>query len=107
MKRTETIAPIAAALSALVTLACCLPIAFAAGTLTAGVAAFAGAYRSWFLTASVALLAIGALQVLQARRVCRTRGLSSIAILLVAATTVLLVIVFPQLIAALIADWIP
>ena len=72
MKYTETIAPVAAALSALATLACCLPVAFAAGTATAGVAVVAGSYRWVFLDASVILLALGALQLARARRVCRT-----------------------------------
>jgi len=36
MKHAETITPVAAALAALATLACCLPIGFAAAAATAG-----------------------------------------------------------------------
>ena len=68
MKHAEKMAPVAAALSALTTLACCLPIAFAAGTATAGLAAVAGSYRWWFLGASAILLAVGALQLVRVRR---------------------------------------
>lgn len=70
MKHAETIAPVAAALSALATLACCLPIAFAAGTATAGLAVIAGSYRWWFLGTSIALLAVGAVRDLVAPKAC-------------------------------------
>ncbi len=107
MKHTEKIAPVAAALSALATLACCLPIAFAAGTASAGLAMVAGTYRWSFLGASVVLLAVGAVQLVQARRACRPRGSASLGILGVSATIVLVVVLFPQMIAGLLADWMP
>ena len=107
MKHAETIAPVAAALSALATLTCCLPIAFAAGTATAGLAVIAGSYRWWFLGTSIALLAVGAVQFVQARRACRPRGAVRTAILVGSAVIVLLVLVFPQALAGLIADWLP
>jgi hypothetical protein len=107
MKHTEKIAPVAAALSALATLACCLPIAFAAGTATATLAMVAGTYRWSFLGASVVLLAIGAAQLVQARRACKPRGSTSIVILTFSAAVVLLVVLFPQVIAGLLADWMP
>ena len=107
MKHTEKIAPVAAALSALATLACCLPIAFAAGTAAAGLAVLAGSYRWAFIGASVLLLAVGAFQVVRSRRACRTRGPGSMVILGVSAVVVLLVLAFPQVIAGLLADWMP
>ena len=107
MKHTEKIAPIAAALSALATLTCCLPIAFVAGTASASLAMVVGSYRWSFLGASVALLAVGAMQLAQARRACRPRGSASLGILGVSATIVLVVVLFPQMIAGLLADWMP
>ena len=107
MKNAEQIAPVAAALSALTTLACCLPIAFAAGTATAGLAVDAGSYRWAFLGASVILLAVGAFQLVRVRRACKTRGSGSMVILGISAVIVLLVLAFPQVIAGLIADWMP
>ena len=104
---TERIAPVAAAVSALATLACCLPVAFAAGTATAGLAMLAGSYRSWFLGTSVLLLALGAVQLVRARRACRTRGSVSTLILVVSVAIVLLVLLFPQELAGLLADWMP
>ena len=107
MKHAEKIAPVAAALSALATLACCLPIAFAAGTATAGLAVVAGSYRWWFFAASAALLVVGGVQLVRVRRACRTRGSGSMVILGMSAVVVILVIAFPQVIAGLIADWMP
>jgi hypothetical protein len=107
MKHTEKIAPAAAALSALATLACCVPVAFAAGTAAAGLAAVAGTYRWLFLGASVVLLAVGAAQLVRAKRACRRRGTASVVALAASGALVLLVVLFPQLIAGLLADWLP
>ncbi len=107
MKHTEKIAPVAAAFSALATLACCVPIAIAAGTATASLAIVAGSYRWWFLGASAVLLTRGAVQVARVRRTCSTRGSASMVILAVSAAIVLLVVLLPQVLAGLIADWLP
>ena len=107
MKHTEKIAPVAAALSALATVACCLPIAFAAGTATATLATVAGTYRWTFVGASVVLLGIGAVQVALARRACRPRSTVSMVVLVVSAAVVVFVVLFPQVIAGLIADFMP
>jgi predicted small integral membrane protein len=107
MKHAEKIAPIAAAVSALATLACCLPIAFAAGTAMAGLAVVAGSYRWWFLGASAGLLLVGGVQLVRVRRTCATRRAGSMVILGVSAAIVLLVLAFPQVVAGLIADWMP
>ena len=107
MKHTEKIASVAAALSALATLTCCLPIAFVAGTASASLAMVAGSYRWSFLGASVVLLAVGAVQLVRARRACRPRGAASLGILGTSATIVLVVVLFPQMIAGLLADWMP
>lgn len=107
MTHTEKIAPAAAALSALATLACCLPIGIAAGTATASLAIVAGSYRWWFLGASAVLLTLGAVQLVRVRRTCQTRGSGSTVILAVSAAIVLLVVLLPQVLAGLIADWLP
>jgi hypothetical protein len=107
MKHAEKIAPVLAALSAVATLACCLPIAFAAGTAMAGLAVVAGTHRWWFFDASAALLVVGTVQLVRARRACHTPRPGSMVILGLSAVIVLLVLVFPQLIAGLLADWMP
>jgi hypothetical protein len=107
MSHTEKIAPVAAAATALATLACCLPIGIAAAAATASLATVVAAYRNWFLLASAALLAVGIVQLNRAQRQCSTRKRGSVAILTISATIVVLVALFPQIIAAMIAAWLP
>ncbi len=107
MKHAEKVAPVAAAASALATLVCCLPVGVAAAAATASLGAIVSGYRSWFLGASALLLAIGIVQVTRVRRACGTRTPGSMVILAVSGTIVLLVALFPQVLAGLIADWLP
>ena len=105
MPATEKITPVAAAVTALSTMLCCLPGAFAAAAATTSVGLFVVDYQPWFLGASVVLLAIGALQLRYARRSCATTRRSSVVVLWVSAAIVLMTVLFPQVLAALIADW--
>ncbi|MFL6279299.1 MAG: hypothetical protein ACJ731_04250 [Vicinamibacterales bacterium] len=107
MSHGEKIAPVAAAATALATLACCLPVGIAAAAATASLATVVAAHRNWFLLASGALLAIGIVQLNRAQRQCSTRKRGSVAILTISATIVVLVALFPQIIAAMIAAWLP
>ena len=107
MNHSEKIAPVAAAATALATLACCLPVGIAAAAATASLAAVVAGYRVWFLIASAILLVVGLVQLSRAQRQCSTRKRGSIAILAISATIVVLVAVFPQVIAAMVAAWLP
>jgi hypothetical protein len=107
MNHGEKIAPVAAAATALATLACCLPIGIAAAAATASLATVVAAYRTWLLLASGALLAVGVVQLNRAQRQCSTRKRGSVAILAISAIVVVLVALFPQIIAAMIAAWLP
>ncbi len=107
MKHGERIAPVAAAVTALTTLACCLPVGIAAAAATASLAAVVSAYRAVFLVASAALLVVGIFQLNRAHRQCSTRNRGSQAILAICGTIVLLVALFPQVLAAMIAAWLP
>lgn len=107
MKHGEKVAPVAAATTAIATLLCCLPGGIAAAAATASLATVVSAYRIWLLGASVALLAIGILQFTRRQRVCATRSRTSVAILASSAAVVLLVVLFPQVLAGLLADWLP
>jgi hypothetical protein len=107
MKHAEKITPIAAAASAVATLICCLPVGFAAAAATASLSAVVLTYRPWFLAASMLLLVVGMVQVTRVQWACPTRSRASVAIFALSATTVLLVVFFPQVIASLIADWLP
>jgi surface polysaccharide O-acyltransferase-like enzyme len=103
----ERIAPVAAAATALATLACCLPVGIAAAAATASVAAVVAEYRVWFLLAAGVMLVLGIVQLNRAQRQCSTRKGGSLAILAISATIVVLVTLFPQVIAAMIAAWLP
>src|SRR4051812_36542042 len=78
MNHSEKIAPVAAAATALATLACCLPVGIAAAAATASLAAVVAGYRVWFLIASALLLVVGLVQLSRAQRQCSTRKRGSI-----------------------------
>lgn len=106
MPRTGKIPSVAAAVTALSTMLCCLPGAFAAAAATTSAGLFVIDYQGWFLGASVVLLALGALQLRSARRACSTTPpSSSVVVLCVSAMIVLITMLFPQVLAGLIADW--
>ncbi len=107
MRATETLAPVGAAVTALATLLCCLPFGFAAATVMATLSTVVATRRLWFFGASIVLLALGCIQVVRARRTCTTRRSGSLIVLGLSAAVVILVIVFPQVVAGLLADWLP
>ena len=107
MKFGDKVTPIAAALAAVSTLACCLPLPFAAAALTVGLATVVATHQWWFIGGSVLLLALGFVQVRRAERTCRTRRTSSWIVYVVCATVVVIVILFPQALAGVLADWLP
>ena len=107
MKHVEKAAPLAAAASALATLVCCFPVGIAAAAATTSLGAVVSAYRGWFLAASVTLLVIGIVHTTRVRRRCATRSRGSMVVLALSGTIVMLVVLFPQLLAGLIADWTP
>lgn len=101
---TGVSASLAAIMSSVATISCCLPIAFA-GALGAGAAsAFSTTLRPWLLGLSVVLLGFGFWQQHRAKQ-CAVRGRMVGNVLLWAAVVVVLgMILFPQEIAAVIAD---
>ena len=107
MKHGEKVAPVMAAVTSLATLACCLPMGFAAAALSASLSMAVAAYQPWFLGGSVLLLSVGAVQLRQTQRKCGTRSYSSLMVFGVSAVIVALVVIFPDVIAGLLADWMP
>lgn len=107
MKHVEKVTPIAAAFTSLATLVCCLPMGFAAAAATASLSMVVATYQRWFLGASVVLLIVGMVQVQRVQRTCATRPYGSIVVLGISAVIVLLVVLFPQVVAGLVADWMP
>jgi len=102
MNVSEKGAPTAAILAALSTLACCVPLGFLGAAGLAGVSVWAQHYKAWLLAASIALLCVGSLQ-LYWRKSCAKRSTASLVLFWTAVVVVILVILFPQLIASLVA----
>ena len=108
MPSSENATPVAAAVTALSTMLCCLPGTFAAAAATTSVGVFVIDYQPWFLGASVVLLAIGALRLRRARHTCSTRSRrSSMIVWCLSAVIVVMSVLFPQLLAGFFADLMP
>lgn len=103
MRVVERASPIAAVIAAVSSLACCLPLSFLGAAGLLGASARAQALRPWLLGASLLLLIVGFAQLYLRRGHCPRRSRMSIAIFWIAAVLVLLLILFPQLIASILA----
>jgi hypothetical protein len=103
MRVVERVAPVAAVVASLATLACCLPFAFLGAVGLAGASVKLQLARPWLLAGAGVLLVVGFVQLYLRRNQCRTRSRLTLALFWSAALIVLLVILFPQLLANLIA----
>lgn len=102
MKVAERATSVAAVIAAVSTLACCLPFAFLGAIGLAGLSVRLQTARPWLLGSALAFLALGFVQ-LYRRNHCVKRSPVSVAFFWVAVVIVLLIILFPQLIASLVA----
>jgi uncharacterized membrane protein YidH (DUF202 family) len=107
MRYSEKITPVAAAVGALSTVACCLPSGIAAAAGAAGLGAVVEPPRQWLIGLSIALLILGFVQLYRANRSCRRRSPASIAVFSISAIVVVGILLFPQISAGLIASVIP
>lgn len=105
MRVGERVTPILAAVSAVGTLACCLPISGAAFLGLGGLLVAAARYQQWLLPASGMLLAVGGALTWRSRRLCHRTSSVSLVILALSAAIVLVVMFFPQTLAGLVTDW--
>lgn len=97
-------ASLGAMVTSLLTLACCLPLPFLGAAGIAGASVFLVGARPWLLGISVVLLAAGFFQVYRGMR-CRTgQSKAAIALLGLATMVVVLLLLFPQAIASILAD---
>ena len=103
MRVAERATPVAAVMAALSTLACCLPLGVLGAVGLAGLSVWAQSFRGWFLGFAIILLIAGFIQLYVRRNQCQKRSPLSIALFWSAAIVVLLLILFPQVIASLIA----
>ena len=102
MKGAERVAPVAAAVSALATLACCLPLGIAGAVGALGLSLVLASLRPWLLAFAGIFLGIGLLQLYRGQKRCRRSPLSVILFAMCAAV-VLAVVLFPQQLAELMA----
>lgn len=93
-----------AILSSIATIGCCLPLGFAAALGAGAASAFSTTLRPWLLGLSILSIGFGFWQQHRAKQ-CATRGrFVGSALLWLAVVVVLGMILFPQQIAAFIAD---
>jgi hypothetical protein len=102
-KKKAYLAPILAIMSALGSLACCLPFAFLAAFGAASAGAVFATLRPWLLLVSAVLLVIGFVQLYRGEKTCRRRSVSSIAVFWIAVGIFLAMLFFPQQVASLLA----
>lgn len=101
---TGVSASLAAIASSVATISCCLPFGFAAALGAGAASAFVTTLRPWLLGLSVVFIGLGFWQQYRAKQ-CAVRGRLLGNVLLWAAVVVVLgMILFPQEIAAVIAD---
>jgi len=97
-------ASVGAILSSLLSLSCCLPLPFLGAAGVAGASVFLASARPWLLALSIILLGLGFFQVYRGMR-CRARqSRTAIALLSLATVVVVLLLLFPQVIASVLAD---
>ena len=99
--------PLAAAVTALSTLACCLPISLTAAIGIAGLSLAVEPFRNWLVIIAFGFLSIGLVQLYRFKRSCRQIAQSEIVLFGLAAIIVLGVSLFPQAIAVVMADLFP
>jgi len=107
MKHSDKIAPAAAVISALSTLAYCFPLGIAAATGAAGLGVLVEPLRPWLIGLSIALLGVGFTQLYRSRGTCQPRSRASVAVFWFSAIVVLATLVFPQALAGVLADLLP
>ena len=103
MKHSERFAPVAAALSALATLCCCLPLGIAGGIGAMGLGVAVAALRPWLIGIALVLLGVGSFQLYSGQRTCHRRSRLSLVLFGISAVVVLGVVAFPQVVAGLLA----
>lgn len=103
MRVTERLAPVAAAASALATLACCLPPGIAGAVGALGLSVALEALRPWLIGLAAVLLGISGFQMYRSGKNCRRRSRLSLVLFGLLAAIVLGVMLFPQTLAELMA----
>lgn len=107
VRASTTFAPAVAVMSALTTLACCLPWGVGAALGTVSLSVFFARFRSGFIVLSILLLGVGLMQILRLGRSCRRLSRVEMAFWVIAAVVVVGIVLFPQWVASLLALHLP
>ena len=103
MKYGERLAPVAAVVSAISCMACCLPFGIAAAAGAAGLAVVLESVRPYLMAASGALILFGVWQLYRRGPSCQRRSRTSIAVFWTCAAVVAALMIAPQSVANLLA----
>jgi hypothetical protein len=103
MRITEKLTPVAAAMSALATLACCLPLGIAGAVGALGLSVALETLRPWLIGLAVILLGVSFYQMYRGRKSCQRSSRLRLVLLGLSTAVVLAVIVFPQGLSELLA----
>ena len=106
MRVTERLAPVGAAVTALATLACCLPFGIAGAVGALGLSVVLASLQPWFIGLSVIFLGVGVFQLYRAQKSCQRRSRLSLVLFGLSATIVVGVLAFPQKVAELMANYL-
>ena len=103
----ERMTPIAAVFAALGAFACCVPLGLTGAVALFALSPFLDGIRPWFSSMAAVLLTVAAWLTLSRRRTCRTGSARfGLLVLSLAAVIVLAVLLFPQTVAAVFADYV-
>ena len=103
MRVNERFAPVAAVVSALATLACCLPLGIAGALGALGLSVVLETMRPWLIGLAFVLLSLGFFQMYRRQKSCQRRSGLSIGIFILCALIVVSVVLFPQQVAGWMA----
>jgi hypothetical protein len=104
VKHGEKLAPVAAVVSAISCMACCLPLGIAAAAGTAGLGLVLEPVRRYLMAVSGALLVFGVWQLYRRGPSCQLRSRASMVVFWTCAAVVALMTIAPQIVASFLAD---
>lgn len=107
VRASAALTPVAAIVSALAMLSCCLPWGIGAALGALGLSVIFAEFQIWFLALSVVLLFVGLFQLLRKKPRCGRHNPFEIALWAIAAVVVFAVVLFPQWVAGLLVGHLP
>jgi hypothetical protein len=104
VKHSEKLAPVAAVVSALSCMACCLPFGIAAAAGTAGLGLVLEPLRRYLMALSGAMILFGLWQLYRRGASCQRRSRISMVVFWTCTAVVVTLMIAPQIVASLLAD---